>query len=96
VGTDGERLYRNSEPHRRKFKNIQLDPRVTPAIRDEGNSYPYAEIRGRVVETEGGQKAREQIDELSLKYDGHPYPPDDIKTERITVRIVPERQTIAG
>jgi PPOX class probable F420-dependent enzyme len=96
VGTDGERLYVNTEPHRRKFKNIQRDPRVTLAIRDEGNPYHYAEVRGRVVETEGGQKAREQIDELSLKYDGHPYPPDNIKTERVTVWIVPERQTIAG
>jgi PPOX class probable F420-dependent enzyme len=96
VGTDGERLYVNTEPHRRKFKDLQRDSRVTLAIRDENDPYRYAEVRGRVIGTERGEKAREQIDELSQKYDGRPYPPEQIKTERVTVWIVPERQTIAG
>ena len=96
VGTDGERLYVNTEPHRQKFQNIEQDARVTLAIRDEGNPYTYAEVRGRVVDTQRGQPARDQIDELSQKYDGRPYPPEQIKTERVTVWIVPERQTIAG
>jgi PPOX class probable F420-dependent enzyme len=96
VGTDGDRLYVNTEPHRQKFRNLQRDPRVTLAIRDEENPYRYAEVRGRVVEFERGQKAREQIDELSQKYTGQPYPPEQIKTERVTVWIEPEHQTIAG
>ena len=96
VGVDGDRLYVNTEPHRQKFKNMERDPRVTLAIRDEQNPYRYAEVRGRVVETERGQKARDQIDELSRKYEGRPYPPDQIKTERVSVWIVPEHQTIAG
>src|SRR3954451_10232625 len=96
VGTDGQRLFINTEPHRQKFKNMERDPRVTLAIRDEQNPYRYAEVRGRVVETERGQKARDQIDELSRKYEGKPYPPDQIKTERVSVWIVPEHQTIAG
>jgi PPOX class probable F420-dependent enzyme len=96
VGTDGDRLYVNTETHRRKFRNLELDPRVTLAIRDEQNPYHYAEIRGRAVEFERGQKARDQIDELSQKYNGEPYPPEQIKSERVIVWIVPERQTIAG
>jgi hypothetical protein len=72
------------------------DPRVTLAIRDEGNPYRYAEVRGRVVATERGQKARDQIDELSQKYEGNPYPPEQITTERVSVWIEPEHQTIAG
>jgi PPOX class probable F420-dependent enzyme len=96
VGTDGQRLFINTEPHRQKFKNLERDPRVTLAIRDEENPYRYAEVRGRVVETERGQQARDQIDELSLKYEGRPYPPDQITTERVSVWIVPEHQTIAG
>ena len=96
VGTDGERLMVNTEVHRRKFKNIERDPRVTLTIRDEEDPYRYAEARGEVVETVRGQDAREHIDQLSEKYKGQPYNPDDIKTERVTLWIVPNRQTIIG
>jgi PPOX class probable F420-dependent enzyme len=96
VGTDGQRLYVNTEPHRQKFKDLERDSRVTLAIRDENDPYRYAEVRGRVVGTERGQSARDQIDQLSQKYDGQPYPPEQIKTERVTVWIEPERQTVAG
>jgi hypothetical protein len=48
------------------------------------------------VETERGQRARDQIDELSQKYDGRPYPAENTKSERVIVWIEPERQTIAG
>jgi PPOX class probable F420-dependent enzyme len=96
VGTDGQRLYVNTELHRRKFQNLEQDARVTLAIRDEANPYRYAEVRGHVAGTETGQPARDRIDELSQKYEGHPYPPEQIRTERVTVYIEPERQTISG
>ena len=96
VGVDGDRLFVNTEPHRQKFQDLERDPRVTLAIRDEQDPYRYAEVRGRVVETERGQRARDQIDELSQKYDGKPYPAENIKSERVIVYIEPERQTIAG
>lgn len=94
VGTDGERLVVNTEVHRKKHTNIQSDPRVTLTIRDESDPYRYAEARGRVVETVTGQEARDHIDELARKYTGEDYPPDNIKTERVMMWIVPERQTI--
>ena len=96
VHTDGERLVVNTEVHRQKYKNTERDPRVTLTIRDEENPYRYAEARGRVVETVRGQEAREQIDQLSQKYHGQDYNPDDIKTERVMLWIVPDRQTIVG
>ncbi len=96
VGADGERLFVNTEVHRQKFKNVQRDPRVTLTIRDEQDPYRYAEVRGEVVETVGGQKARDHIDDLSQKYNGEPYPPEQIKTERVTLWIVPSRQTAVG
>jgi PPOX class probable F420-dependent enzyme len=96
VGVDGDRLFVNTEPHRQKFQDLERDPRVTLAIRDEQDPYRYAEVRGRVVETERGQRARDQIDELSQKYDGKPYPAENIRSERVIVWIEPERQTIAG
>ena len=36
------------------------------------------------------------IDELSQKYHGQGYGPADIKTERGTLWIVPNRQTLVG
>ncbi len=95
VGTDGERLVVNTEVHRQKYKNIERDSRITLTIRDEQNPYRYAEARGRVVETVKGQEARQHIDQLSQKYHGRDYDPDSIKTERVMLWIVPDRQTIA-
>lgn len=34
------------------------------------------------------------VDELSQKYHGQPYNPDDIKSERVMLWIVPDRQTL--
>lgn len=96
IGTDGERLFVNTEVHRQKFKNVERDSRVTLTIRDEQDPYRYAEVRGEVVETVRGQEARNHIDELSQKYNGEPYSPDNIKTERVTLWIVPSRQTTVG
>lgn len=94
VGMDGGRLVVNTEVHRKKHTNIQKDPRVTLTIRDENDPYRYAEVRGRVEETVAGRKARDHIDEVARKYTGEDYPPDNIKTERVIMYIVPERQTI--
>ena len=96
VHTDGERLVVNTEVHRQKFKNVQRDPRVTLTIRNEQDPYHYAEARGRVVETVTGPEAREHIDQLSQKYHGQDYNPDDIKSERVMLWIVPDRQTITN
>jgi len=84
----------NTEVHRQKFKNVQRDPRVTLTIRNEQDPYNYAEVRGRVVETVTGPAARDHIDQLSQKYHGQDYNPDDIKSERVMLWIVPDRQTI--
>ncbi len=51
VGTDGERLFVNTEVRRQKFENVQRDPRVTLTTRDEQDPYRYAGVRGEVVGT---------------------------------------------
>ena len=94
VHTDGEHLIINTEVHRQKFLNLQRDPTITVMIRDEENPYRYAEVRGEVVEKVRGQEARDNIDELSQKYHDQDYPPDNIKTERVLLRIAARRQTI--
>lgn len=80
----------NTEIGRQKFRNVSADPRVTVTVFNVANPYQYAEARGRVVATTGGQEARDQIDELSQKYTGGPYAPP-IGTERVILQIVPEK-----
>ncbi len=78
----------NTERHRRKFRNVEADPRVTVMIMDKANSYDYVEVRGTVVEMVGGQEARAHIDQLSVKYTGQPYG-TPIESERVILKIRP-------
>jgi PPOX class probable F420-dependent enzyme len=96
VDADGEHVYINTEIGRQKFRNVEKDPRVTVTVIDAQNPYHYAEMRGRVVETIRGDQARRHIDALSEKYTGGPYNPDAIGTERVLLKIAPERQRSQG
>jgi PPOX class probable F420-dependent enzyme len=90
VGCDDDHVLINTEVHRQKYRNVTADPRVTVTIIDAGNPYHYAEVRGRVVGTITGERARAHIDELSMKYRGAPYAAA-IKSERVVLQIEPER-----
>lgn len=91
VDADDEHLLINTEVHRQKFKNIERDPRVTVTVIDRDDPYRFAEVRGRVVETVGGQEARDHIDACSQRYRGRQYDAANIRTERVILRIAPER-----
>ena len=93
VGCDDEHLIINTEVHRRKFKNVERDPRVTVTIWDADNPYSFVEVRGHVVDTVTGDEARGNIDALSQKYMGRDYA-SDIQSERVILRIAPDRQVI--
>lgn len=92
VDADDEFMLINTETGRAKFRNVQRDPRVSVVVISKDNPYEYAEVRGRVVETVTGDAARRHIDELSVKYTGQPYDPNAIQTERVILKIAPERQ----
>src|SRR5215213_1226250 len=79
-----------------EVREYRAGPQSDLTIRNERDPYHYAEVRGRVVEVVGGQRARDHIDELSQKYHGEDYDPDSIKSERVMMWIVPERQTITN
>ncbi|HET9060113.1 MAG TPA: PPOX class F420-dependent oxidoreductase [Acidimicrobiales bacterium] len=96
VDADDEHIYINTEIGRQKFRNVQKDPRVTVTVIDAQNPYRYAELRGTVVSTVRGEEARQHIDVLSEKYTGGPYNPDAIGTERVILKIAPERQRSQG
>jgi len=91
VHCDDDHILINTEVHRRKFKNVQADPRVTVAIWEAGNPYLFAEVRGRVVETVTGPDALASINSLSQKYTGGDYSPE-IQSERVILKIAPDRQ----
>ena len=96
VTADDDYIYLNTEVDRTKFKNIERDPRITVMIWDRNDPYQYVEVRGRVVDTITGKEAREMINELSMKYNGRPYPDEYIKTERVILKIEPEQQRVAA
>jgi PPOX class probable F420-dependent enzyme len=96
VDADDEHVLVNTELGRQKHRNVERDPRVTVTVIDSANPYHYAEVRGRVVEQVTGQEAREHIDACSMRYQGTPYPPENIGTERVILRIAPDRARVQG
>jgi len=73
IDTDGEHVLVNTEPQRQRSRNIRRDPRVTVLLHSATDPWDWAEVRGRVVDTIGGQRARDHIDELSMRYNGREY-----------------------
>ena len=90
VDADDDHLLINTEVHRQKYLNVARDPRVTVTVINRADPYHYAEVRGRVTEEVRGEAARANIDELSQKYTGGPYP-GQITSERVILKISPER-----
>jgi PPOX class probable F420-dependent enzyme len=88
------RLLVNTEPHRQKARNVERNPAVAASMLDPEDPYRYLSVSGEVEEmtTEG---AREHIAELSQRYVGGEYP-GEIVTERVLLRIRPERVFTSG
>ena len=91
VDTDGEHLLNNTEIHRVKYKNIKKDPRVSVMIWKHDDAFKFVEVRGKVVDEITGDEAVANIQDLSEKYFGKPYP-FSIQTERIVLKILAERE----
>jgi PPOX class probable F420-dependent enzyme len=89
VDADDDFVLINTERHRRKVRNVQADPRVTVTIWERNDPYRYLEVRGVVEEMIEGDEPRRHIDALSWKYDGHAYPAESIRSERVILKIRP-------
>ena len=90
---DGDDLLFSTTVDRRKYLNLDRDPRVTVAVLNPDEPYEYAEIRGTAeMTTDGGQ---DLIDRLSRKYTGKNYadfnPAAAQDAERVIVRIRPRK-----
>ncbi len=91
---DDDHVLVNTEVHRAKYRAITRDPRVTVTAWDATNPYHYVETRGRVVGEIRGPQARAHIDALSHRYEGRDYDDARITSERVVLRIAPERQIV--
>ena len=94
VDAEDDHVLINTEVHRAKYEAVRRDPRVTVTIWKRDDPYRFAEVRGRVVETVTGQEAREHIDALSRKYRNRDYDEANIGSERVILRIAPDRQRL--
>ncbi|QTD99326.1 PPOX class F420-dependent oxidoreductase [Streptomyces cyanogenus] len=93
VMRDGDDLLFSTTVDRRKYLNLDRDPRVTVAVLNPDEPYEYAEIRGTAeLTTDGGP---ELIDRLSRKYTGKDYadfnPAAAQDAQRVVVRIRPRK-----
>jgi PPOX class probable F420-dependent enzyme len=91
IDTDGENLLVNTEPQRQKAKNIRRDPRATVLLHSAADPWDWAEVRGKVIATTDGQRARDHIDELSRKYVGKDYASPIGPQGRVIFTIKPDR-----
>jgi PPOX class probable F420-dependent enzyme len=84
------RLLVNTERERRKTKNVEGNPKVGVSMVDPENPYRFLSVFGDVDEitTEG---ARDHIDVLAGRYLGEEEYPNPIQSERVILRIAPER-----
>ncbi len=92
VDADDDHVLVNTELDRQRTRNVQRDPRINVLILGP-DSFHLAEVRGKVVEIVRGPEARAHIDALSMKYSGEPYTAP-IRTERVILKIAPERQRV--
>lgn len=91
VDTDGEHLLVNTEPQRQRARNLRRDPRITVLIHSGSDAWDWAEVRGKVVETVGGDEARRHVDKLSHKYTGADYRNPIGPEGRIILKIAADR-----
>jgi len=91
---DDNRILVNTERHRRKAKHAAENPAVAVSMTDPDDPYRYLSVSGEIEEitTDG---AREHIEMLAQRYVGGEYP-SEIKTERVILRIRPERVMTSG
>ena len=94
VDAEDDHVLINTEVHRAKYEAVRRDPRVTVTIWKRDDPYRFAEVRGRVVETVTGPEARQHIDALSRKYRNRDYDEANIGSERVILRIAPDRQRL--
>jgi len=80
----------NTERHRQKARNAERNSAVGVSMTDPDDPYRFLSVIGEVDEitTEG---AREHIDELARRYTDNDEYQTPIESERVILRIRPDR-----
>ena len=93
VDWDGERVLVNITVTRKKYQELQRDPRASVFVFDGDNRYRWVSVAGTTELTLEG--AEEHIHKLSRKYRGRDYvlKPGE---QRVIVRLTPQRVTAYG
>lgn len=92
VERDSDTVSFNTAYGRAKPGNLERDPRISVLV-TAPDFYHWVAVDGRAELTTDG--AEEQIDRLSRKYDGKPWPYVEGQ-RRVRVRVVPEHVTAYG
>lgn len=91
VDTDGEHVLVNTEPPRRRVRNLARDPRITVLVHSATDPRDWVEVRGHLAGTVDGAEARAHIDELAIRYTGAPYARPIGPQGRIILRIAADK-----
>lgn len=93
IDWDGEHVLFNITVARKKYRELQRDPRASVFVFDGDNWYRWVSVSGATELTLEG--AEEHIHKLSRKYRGRDYVlrPGE---QRVIVRLKPERVTAYG
>ena len=83
---DGEHVRLSTTKDRRKYRNLQADPRLALAIPHRNNPNRYIELRGTAVMSDDAD--RSFIDGVARRYMGADrYPFDKEWQERVTITV---------
>ncbi len=92
IDYEDDHILINTAAGRVKERNMRREPRVAISVADRENQYDKVDIRGRVVDTIGGEEADRHIDLMAQKYMGQEtYPWRKPGEERVLFIIEPER-----
>lgn len=89
VDSDGEHILINTVVTRRKYRNVQANPRVAVTIINGADWFDWVEVRGTVVDEVRGDEAWEHINRLSRRYFGTDF--GGPKLERVILKIRPDK-----
>lgn len=93
---DGTHLLVSSTGPRQKTKNLERDGRIAGSILDPDDPYRYLEIRGTVERIEPDPTGT-LIHALAKKYlNEDRYPWEDDNSQRVIIRIRPEKANTMG
>ncbi|WP_028922668.1 PPOX class F420-dependent oxidoreductase [Pseudonocardia acaciae] len=88
---DGDDVLMSTVARRVKARNLERDPRASVVVIDPENPVRYFSINGSVAVSL--DEDRRVLDQLSIKYMGKPYPPEDAANVRVVLRLTPSRVT---